>query len=206
MLFLQKCLSYLKKFLSRRTDLNKVLAISGYKPFELGIFQKDHPSVLFIQKAIKKELLSMIEDGLEWVLISGQLGVELWAAEAVFELQLEFPDLKLAVITPFLDQEATWNENNKEWYESVLAQADFIDSVTKKGYEKPWQFRIKNQFFIEKSNALLLMYDQEKEGSPKYLYEMATQYQSHHPYPIRLITFYDLQMIVEEEEFKRSDF
>lgn len=186
--------------------MNKVLAISGYKPFELGIFQKDHPSVLFIKKAIKKELLSMIDGGLEWVLISGQLGVELWAAEAVFELQLEFPELKLAVITPFLDQEATWNENNKEWYESILAQADFIDSVTKKSYEKPWQFRMKNQFFIEKSNALLLMYDQEKEGSPKYLYEMATQYQSHHPYPIRLITFYDLQMIVEEEEFKRSDF
>lgn len=186
--------------------MNKVLAISGYKPFELGIFQNDHPSVLFIKAAIKKELIPMIEEGLEWVLISGQLGVELWAAEVVFELQLEFTDLKLAVITPFLDQEASWKDNNKEWYQSILAQADFIDSVTKKGYEKPWQFRIKNQFFIEKSNALLLLYDQEKEGSPKYLYEMASHYQSHHPYPIRLITFYDLQLIVEEEELKRSDF
>lgn len=186
--------------------MNKVLAISGYKPFELGIFQKDHPSVLFIKKAIKKELIPMIDEGLEWVLISGQLGVELWAAEVVLELKLDYPELKLAIITPFLDQEASWNENNKEWYESILAQADFIDSVTKKGYEKPWQFRIKNQFFIEKSNAMLLLYDQEKEGSPKYLYEMASHYQGHHTYPIRLITFYDLQMIIEEEEFKSSDF
>ncbi|MEH7108592.1 SLOG family protein, partial [Bacillus sp. JJ1764] len=97
-------------------------------------------------------------------LISGQLGVELWAAEVVFDLQTEFPELKLAVITPFLEQEASWSDTNKEWYESVLMQADFIDSVTKKGYEKPWQFRLKNQFFIEKSNGLLLLYDQEKEG------------------------------------------
>ena len=67
----------------------------------------------------------MIEDGLEWVLISGQLGVELWAAEVVFDLQMEFPDLKLAVITPFLDQEASWNEKNKEWYESVLGTSRF---------------------------------------------------------------------------------
>lgn len=184
----------------------KVLAISGYKPFELGIFKNDHPSVLFIKSAIKKSLLPMVEEGLEWVLISGQLGVELWAAEVVFELQMEFPDIKLAVITPFLDQQASWKENNKEWYESVLAQADFIDSVTKKGYEKPWQFRLKNQFFIEKSEGLLLLYDQEKDGSPKYLYEMALEYQKKHSYSIELITFYDLQMIVEEEQLKQNDF
>jgi uncharacterized phage-like protein YoqJ len=189
----------------RRRALIKVLAISGYKPFELGIFKNDHPSVLFIKAALKKALLPMIEDGLEWVLISGQLGVELWAAEVVFDLQLEFPEVKLAIITPFLDQEATWSETNKEWYQSIVVQADFVDSVTKKGYEKPWQFRLKNQFFIEKSDALLLLFDQEKEGSPKYMYELAQQYQNRHSYPIQLITFYDLQVIVEEE-YKRSDF
>lgn len=186
--------------------LPKVLTISGYKPYELGIFQNDHPSVFFIKAAIKKELLRMLDEGLEWVLISGQLGVELWAGEALFELQKDFPNLKLAVITPFLEQEANWSEKNKEWYESVLMQADFVDSLTKKGYEKPWQFRLKNQFFLEKSDALLLLYDQEKEGSPKYLYEMALQYQSRQPYPIQLITFYDLQLIVEEEQLKQSDF
>jgi uncharacterized phage-like protein YoqJ len=187
--------------------LSKVLAISGYKPFELGIFKRDHPSVVFIKAAIKKELIKRLEDGLEWVLISGQLGAELWSAEVVFDLQKDYPELKLAIITPFLNQEVTWNETNKEWYEFVLAQADFVESVTKKGYEKPWQFRLKNQFFIEKSNGLLLLYDQEKDGSPKYLYEMALHYQSNHTYPIQLITFYDLQMIVEEEELKRlSDF
>lgn len=184
----------------------KVLAVSGYKPFELGIFKNDHPSVGYIKTAIKKSLIPMIEDGLEWVLISGQLGAELWAAEVIYELQLEFPELKLAVITPFLHQESSWSEQNKEWYESILAQADFVDSVSKKGYEKPWQFRLKNQFFIEKSDGLLLLYDQEKEGSPKYIYEMALQYQNHHVYPIQLITFYDLQVIVEEEDFNRSDF
>ncbi len=186
--------------------LNKVLAISGYKPFELGIFKKDHPSVLFIKAALKKAMIPMVEEGLEWVLISGQLGAELWAAEVVFELQMEYPDLKLAVITPFLNQEATWNETNKEWYASVLAQADFVDSITKKAYEKPWQFRLKNQFFIEKSDRLLLLYDQEKEGSPKYILDMAIQYQKKQDYRIELITFYDLQMIVEEEQLKLTDF
>ena len=35
----------------------------------------------------------------------GQLGVEIWAAEVVMELQMEYPHLKYAVITPFLEQE-----------------------------------------------------------------------------------------------------
>lgn len=178
----------------------KVLAVSGYKPFELGIFQKDHIAASYITKAIKKNLEAMLDDELEWVLISGQLGVELWAAEAVFELQLEHPDLKLAVITPFLDQEVKWNEKNQEWYESILARADYIASVTNKGYEKPWQFRLKNQFFLEKSDGLLLVYDPEKEGSPKYLYELALEYQKTKAYSVQLLTFYDLQSVVEEDQ------
>ncbi|WP_316570048.1 DUF1273 domain-containing protein [Neobacillus sp. YIM B06451] len=183
--------------------MSKVVAISGYKPFELGIFKKDHPSAEFIRAAFRKELQGMAESGLEWVLISGQLGAELWAAEAVFELQERYPELKLAVITPFLNQEEKWNEANREWYESILLGAEYVDSVTRKNYESPVQFRLKNQFFIEKSDSLLLLYDPEKEGSPKFIYEMAQRKEG---YPIRLITFYDLQEIVEEEQMKRYDF
>jgi uncharacterized phage-like protein YoqJ len=178
----------------------KVVAVSGYKPNELGIFKQNHPAIAYIKLAIQKELKLRLEEGLEWVIISGQLGTELWAAEVVFELQLEFPQLQLGVITPFLGQEENWSETNKEWYESILAQADFIDSITKKKYENPWQFRLKNQFFVEKSDALLLFYDQEKEGSPKFLFETAMKYKEHNDYDISIFGFYDLQVLVEEEQ------
>jgi uncharacterized phage-like protein YoqJ len=184
--------------------LVKVAAVSGYKPFELGIFQQNHPSVQYIKLAIKKELVALLEEGLEWVIITGQLGTELWAAEVVFDLQDEFPELKLAVLAPFFEQEARWNESNKEWYESVVARADFFDIITKRKYESPWQFRVKNQFLIEKTDALILLYDPEKEGSPKFLYEAALEYQKDHPYDVHFITFYDLQLAVEEEQLKRE--
>ncbi|WP_102274799.1 DUF1273 domain-containing protein [Cytobacillus massiliigabonensis] len=184
----------------------KIAIISGYKPYEIGIFKHDDPAVAFIKKAIRNQLISLLEEGLQWVIISGQLGTELWAAEVVFELQLDdYPELQLGVITPFLNQEETWKEQNKEWYESILAQADFIDSVSRKPYENPWQFRLKNQFFVEKSDVLLLFYDTEKEGSPKYLYETAKRQQERNDYDIRLINFYDLQVIVEEEQMKEQD-
>lgn len=181
--------------------MGKVAIISGYKPYEIGIFKQDDPAVTYIKMAIKQNLLALIDEGLEWVLISGQLGTELWAAEVVFELQLEgYEELQLAVITPFQNQEEGWKEANKEWYESILAQADFVDSVSRKPYENPSQFRLKNQFFLEKSQVLLLFYDPEKDGSPKYLYEIAKSFQDKNQYEIRLIDFYDLQLLVEEEQ------
>ncbi len=85
-------------------NLMSVVAITGYKNYELGISKNNDPAISYIKMAIKKELLPFIEEGYEWVLISGQLGIEMWAAEVVFDLQLEHPDLKLAILTPFLNQ------------------------------------------------------------------------------------------------------
>ena len=45
------------------------LYVSGYRPHELGIFNEKHPGIQIIKKAIENELRSLIEDGLEWVIV-----------------------------------------------------------------------------------------------------------------------------------------
>ncbi|HYK71689.1 MAG TPA: SLOG family protein, partial [Pseudoneobacillus sp.] len=61
------------------------------------------------------------------------------------------------------------------------------------------------QVLLHKSDLAIIMYDSEKEGSPKYFYEAAKKYSETHEYEIREITFYDLQLIVDEEMTKRMD-
>ncbi|AAP25517.1 MULTISPECIES: DUF1273 domain-containing protein [Bacillus] len=183
----------------------KVIAVTGYKPFELGIFKNDHPGVECIKKALRRKLTAFVEGGLEWVIISGQLGVELWTAEVVFEIQVEYPDLKLAVFTPFLEQEEGWKEDNREYYEFILSQADHVDSITKRKYESPEQFKLKNQIFIEKSDALLAVYDEEKPGSPKYIVEAAKKKGEIENYHSYFILFSDLQDIIEEEQWNNAE-
>lgn len=80
------------------------------------------------------------------MLISGQLGAELWTAEVAYMLREEYPELKVAVITPFYDQEKKWKEPNQELYEAVLAQADYEASLTHRPYESPLQFKQKINF------------------------------------------------------------
>ncbi|MED1205043.1 DUF1273 domain-containing protein [Heyndrickxia acidicola] len=179
----------------------KVTAISGYKPFELGIYKNDHPAVKYIKTAIKRHLLNLLDEGLEWVLISGQLGVECWSAEVVLELQDEYPDLKLAILTPFLEQEEKWSDQNKEYYEMISAQADFYESISRQPYQSPSQFQVKNRLFLHKSDCLIMMYDEQQEGSPKYFLEEARKYKDTIQYDIRIIDFYELQVIMEEDQW-----
>lgn len=185
----------------------KRLVVTGYKAHELGIFNDSHPGIPIIKKAIKNQLTALINEGLEWIILSGQQGVESWTAELVLEMKEEFPHLKYAIITPFLDQEKNWNELKQEKYQSLLFQADYQTSITKKPYEAPWQFIEKNKFFLRNSDGILIVYDEENEGSPKHIKKLTEKYAEKENYSIFLIDAYDLQLMAEEiAEEERNNF
>jgi uncharacterized phage-like protein YoqJ len=181
--------------------VNRVL-ITGYKATELGIFSLKHPGIEIIKKAIKKQIIALLDEGLEWIIISGQWGVEIWAAEAVLELKKDFKNLRLAVITPFLEQEENWNEERKKLYINILTHADYVNSVTKSKYNGPWQFKEKNKFLLRNSDGMILIYDEENDGSPKYIKAQAEKQALLHNYPLYIINAYDLQNIAEEEQHR----
>ncbi|WJY27864.1 DUF1273 domain-containing protein [Sporosarcina trichiuri] len=183
----------------------KRVAVTGYKPHELGIFDAKHPGIGIIKTAIGERLRTLAENGLEWVMISGQPGVETWAGQAADELRDQFPDLQLALITPFLEQEKNWNEAKKEEYEELQMMADFQVSLTKRPYEAPWQFIERDKFLLRKTDGLLIVYDEENEGSPKFMKRMAEQFADTHPYEILTITADDLQLIAEDMQREQQD-
>jgi uncharacterized phage-like protein YoqJ len=175
------------------------LLVTGYKAAELGIHSMKHPGIPIIKKAVTKVLAALMDEGLEWVVVSGQWGVELWAAEAVLEMKAAYSQLRLAIITPFLEQEENWSEEKQEWYRSLQSRADYVNSVTKSKYDGPWQFRAKDQFLLKHSDGLLLLYDEEKEGSPKYIKALAERYAGSKPYRLLTITAQDLEDTANEE-------
>jgi uncharacterized phage-like protein YoqJ len=179
--------------------------LSGYKSHELGIFDPKHQGVVIIKKAIEQKLRTFLDEGLESVFISGQLGVEMWAAEVVFELKNEYPDLKLAVITPFLEQEKNWNDHNKEYYQSILSRADVVKSTSEDTYKGPWQFKKRDDSVLNYTDAALFVYDDEKEGSPKFLKEKTKKYAEKTDYNIYTIDMYELQTVAEEEQEKMRE-
>ncbi|MDQ0299264.1 putative phage-like protein YoqJ [Salibacterium salarium] len=176
----------------------KVLAVTGYKPQELGIFDPNAKEISYIKATLKSKIYGLLENGLEWIVISGQPGVEQWAAEVVIDLKMEWSQLRLAVLPPFLHQDSIWPDHAKERYQRIIQSADYCEAISKKEYDNPGQLRAKNDFIIMKTDALLLLYTEEQEGTPKYYLEAAER-RSQQGYPVYRITPDDLQEAVEHE-------
>jgi len=181
----------------------KVLHVTGYKSMEMGIFKEDDPKVQFIKEALKKRLIGFIEEGLEWVIVSGQMGVEIWTAEIVLDLKEEY-DINLAVFPPFENQDNRWPDNLKEKYQEITMIADFYKPLYTGDYKGPYQFRAKNMWFAEKSDASLLLMDEEFPGSVKYFHEATKELTKN--YPVYKITPDDLDDIVEEMRMSDPDY
>ncbi|WP_091271139.1 DUF1273 domain-containing protein [Alteribacillus persepolensis] len=176
----------------------KVLAVTGYKPQEMGIFKPHADEIMYIKETLKKRLIAFLEEGLEWVVISGQPGVEQWAAETVLSLKESWDTLKLAVLPPFLEQDNIWPEHLQEAYQRIINKADFTEAISKKPYDNPGQLRAKNDFIISKTDALLILYSEEQEGTPRYYLQAAERKAKYHHYPIYRITPDELQETVED--------
>lgn len=180
----------------------KTITVTGYKPYEMSIFKPDDPKIAFVKAAIEKRLTSLIEDGLEWVLISGQMGVEMWTGEIVLELQ-ETYNVKIGVIPPFENQESRWPEPIQQSYQALIMEANFHQHLYKGEYKGGFQFKAKNDWFVEKSDGCLILLDEENPGSNRFFYEKAKKASN---YPILLITPSDLDDAVEEQRMADPDF
>lgn len=183
----------------------KILTVTGYKPMEMGLFKVDDPNIVYVKETIKRRLLPWIEEGLEWILLSGQMGVELWTSEVILELKEEY-EVKLGIFPPFLNQENRWPEAQQEQYRKIIEGADFYQPLYQKEYEGPYQFKAKDQWLLEKSDALLILYDEETGGSPTYFLEKAQYYQQSHDYSIFYLTPHDIDDTVRDMMMEDPDY
>ncbi|ANE45296.1 hypothetical protein SY83_01945 [Paenibacillus swuensis] len=181
----------------------KNLLITGYRAQELSIYDQKHPGIPYIQKAITAKLLPLVEEGLEWVITPGQYGVDLWACEAVIALKKDYPDLKLSILTAFMNPEEKWKDPKKEYYHNILKGVDYYGSVSKQGYSGVWQFTARDELLFRKSDGIILVYDEEAgEASPRYFKQKALQKHAEEGYRYISITSDEIQAMADEESYE----
>ena len=183
----------------------KKLVISGYRGNELGIFDTKHPGIRIIKQAIEDRLLNFHEDGLEWVLLSGQQGVEVWAAEVVISLKRQGIPLKLSITPPFSEFMARLNPEKQAEFQQLILAADFYQPLTTGGYQGAWQFQERDKFLLRNSEGALLVYDEEQPASPKFFLQLIQSYQAQRKdYSLEQITSYDLNDTAEQIQWKEG--
>ena len=165
--------------------------VVGYKAFDLGIFGDKDQRLKIIKAAIRRDLIYLLENGMKWLVFTGNLGFEVWVLEVAKELQEEY-NFQLATIFIFENQGENWNEVNQEKLAN-FKNVDFI-KYAYPSYENPGQFRTYNQFLLESTDGAYLFYDEENETKLKYLYRMMKENEQYH---IKKLTFDDLNEMAE---------
>ncbi|MGG4141679.1 DUF1273 domain-containing protein [Paenibacillus algorifonticola] len=182
------------------------LLVSGYRAHELNIFNQKHEGIAYIKQAITNKLLPLIDDGLQWVITPGQYGVDLWACEAVIALKLQYPQLRLSIITAYSNPEEKWKDDKKEYYEQVLKGVDYYASVSDKPYDGIWQLQARDELLFRKTEGILLVYDEDAgEGSPRYFKDRALRRQQADGYRYIGISSDDIQSIADEANYRDMD-
>ncbi|EGQ3689588.1 DUF1273 domain-containing protein [Staphylococcus pseudintermedius] len=182
----------------------KAMYFTGYKSYELQIFNEHAPEVTYLKKFITQKLIQYIDQGLEWVLIQGQLGIELWSAQCVIALKEDYPELKLGVITPFLEHTSKWNEQNQLKYQQIIEKSDYVNSVHQHTYEGPFQFEQADQFMLDHTDITVLIYDEEQPASPQFFKKKLVDFVEKTNYTCDIVTFDEMTNFINDLQWSEE--
>lgn len=170
----------------------KRVVVLGYRHTELGIFSDKDLRLAIIKQAIKEDLRSLLDDGVEWFVFTGNLGFEYWTLEVLEELKEEGYTYQRATVFAFETHGENWQEASQVKL-ARFRQADYVQYAYP-SYENPSQFRLYNQFLLDHTDAAYIFYDTEHETSLKYMVDLMKERKA---YPIYSLSFDRLNEIAE---------
>ena len=188
----------------------KRLWTTGYRAYELGVFDEKNPKVAVIKDVLQKQLRYQLDSTSEdfWLITGPQMGVERWSIESALTIKADYPQLKIALMEPYVDFAARWNENNQASLAAIKAQVDFAGRVSEKKYESPEQLRTYQNFMLHYTDGALLIYDPERKGKTVWDWRAINRYREQNAdYSMRMIDFDELQEAAEEysERLRETD-
>ena len=188
----------------------KRLWTTGYRAYELGVFDEKNPKVAVIKDVLQKQLRYQLDSTSEdfWLITGPQMGVERWSIESALTIKVDYPQLKIALMEPYADFAARWNENNQARLAAIKAQVDFAGRVSEKKYESPEQLRAYQNFMLHYTDGALLIYDPKREGKTVWDWRAINRYREQNAdYSMRMIDFDELQEAAEEysERLRETD-
>ena len=122
----------------------KRCAFTGYRPAKMpfGFDESDARCVEF-KARLRDTIEALIGEGYAHFISGGALGMDMFAAEAVLELQEKYPWIILEMVSPFDAQADRWNDEYRMRHDRLFAAADIMTATNDDGvvrgraYEHP---------------------------------------------------------------------
>lgn len=109
------------------------------------------------EKTLTEQITALADSGVTSFFTRGAAGTDCWAALIVLGLREKNPALKLHCILPYEGQADGWRDSEREYYRTVLKQADSTNYVSHTYYDGCMIER--NHQLVEAAGMLLAVYN-----------------------------------------------
>lgn len=117
-------------------------AIIGCHPTRFKFkYQEQNNGCKKIKKVLDSQLRQIYEGGIHRFLVSGTLGVGIWAGELLLRMkeQPEYAALELVVVLPYANHDSSWDNHNKTRLSFLLRHAADKVLLAAKGGGRDYQ-------------------------------------------------------------------
>lgn len=118
-----------------------------------------------LKEKTEKIILGLLPSGVRFFGVGGALGYDTIAAECVLDLRAVFPQIRLILILPCLDQSKNWGAENVRRYNLIKSKADKV-VYTSGPYTRSCMFR-RNRHLVDNS-SICVAYCPHATGGTAY--------------------------------------
>lgn len=112
---------------------------------------------------LEKTIIAQIDNGIQFFGAGGALGFDTLAAQTILKLKKKYPDIKLILVLPCLNQTRGWPTGAVEEYERIKAQADKI-VYTSQEYTQGCMHK-RNRHLVDNSSVCICYLIKENGGT-----------------------------------------
>ena len=140
----------------------KTIAVTGHRPPRFGGYdERDNDTIIAVKRSLEQVIDLLIEVGAETFISGMELGVDTWAAEAVFGWKKRHPHIRLVCAVAFEGVDGKWPPASQARFHSILKRADQVVLVSKGEYSREKLLK-RNEWIVDHADGLLAVWD----GSP----------------------------------------
>ena len=153
------------------------VAFTGYRPQKMPFgFNEEDERCIDFKLRLRNTIESLIWQGYKHFISGGAMGMDMFAAEAVLDLQKQYPDICLEMVSPFDGQAEKWSDEYRRRHDLLFSKADIV-TVTGHSYTRSAMFN-RNRYLVSNADLLLAAYDGQPGGTAmtiRYAREMGVQ-------------------------------
>lgn len=143
--------------------INQTCCFTGHRNIPLDQLES-------VTQRLKDAVIASIKEGYLYFGAGGALEFDTLAAQTVLELKAKYPEIKLILVLPCLNQAEKWNEKDQKEYERIKTLADKVVYTSRNYFNGCMQRR--NRHLIDNS-SLCICYLIKASGGTAYTVDYA---------------------------------